>query len=158
MKTMFLTGEIDKFEVIYTNCRSLVSQETALRTILPLEPTGMETETDEIFNLSTKDGKLTLDQKTVDNKIQEFSPDMIYEQSPDQLIAAIMPLYLSSQILRSMQESVASEMAARMMAMESATDNAKKLKKEINGLLNRARQAIVTQELAELVGAAEALQ
>lgn len=83
---------------------------------------------------------------------------MLYEQSPDQLIAAIMPLYLSSQILRSMQESVASEMAARMMAMESATDNAKKLKKEINGLLNRARQAIVTQELAELVGAAEALQ
>ena len=79
MKTMFLTGEIDKFEVIYTNCRSLVSQETALRTILPLEPTGMETETDEIFNLSTKDGKLTLDQKTVDNKITEFSPDMIYE-------------------------------------------------------------------------------
>ena len=55
-----------------------------------------------------------------------------------------------------MQESVASEMAARMMAMESATDNAKKLKKEINLLLNRARQAIVTQEIAELVGAAEA--
>lgn len=144
MKTMFLTGDIDKFEVIYTNCRSLISQETALRTILPLEPTGMETEVDEIFKISTKDGKMTINQNEVDNKIKEFSPDMLYEQSPDQLIAAIMPLYLSSQILRSVQESVASEMAARMMAMESATDNAKKLKKEINLMLNRARQAIVT--------------
>lgn len=64
---------------------------------------------------------------------------MVFEQSPDQLITAIMPLYLSSQILRSMQESIASEMAARMMAMESATDNAKKLKKEVGLLLNRAR-------------------
>ena len=99
----------------------------------------METEVDEIFKITTKEGKLTINQTEIDNKIKEFSPDMLYEQSPDQLIAAIMPLYLSSQILRAMQESVASEMAARMMSMESATDNAKKLKKEINLLLNRAR-------------------
>ena len=58
--------------------------------------------------------------------------------------------------MRAIQESTASEMAARMMAMESATDNAKKLKDEVSKLLNRARQALVTQEIAELVGAAEA--
>ena len=83
---------------------------------------------------------------------------MIYEQSPEALVGAIIPLYISSQVLRSMQESVASEMAARMMAMESATDNAKKLKKEISQLLNRARQAIITQEIAELVAGAEGMQ
>ena len=73
------------------------------------------------------------------------------------MVGAIIPLYISSQVLRSMQESVASEMAARMMAMESATDNAKKLKKEISQLLNRARQAIITQEIAELVAGAEGM-
>ena len=132
MKNMFMSEEIDKFELVYTNCRSLVSQETALRTILPLEPTGMETEVDELFLLTTKDGKQAIDATEVKNDVKDFPPDMIYEQTPEMLISAIMPLYLSSQILRSMQESVASEMAARMMAMESATDNAKKLKKEIN--------------------------
>lgn len=50
---------------------------------------------------------------------------MIYEQSPEQIVSAIMPLYLNSQVLRAIQESIAAEMAARMMAMESATDNAK---------------------------------
>ena len=156
LSNMFLAGDIDKFELVYTNCKSLILQEPALRTILPLEPTGMETEVDELFKMTSKDGKIAIETDEVTNDNKEFNSDMLFEQSPDQLINAIMPLYLSSQILRSMQESIASEMAARMMAMESATDNAKKLKKEIGLLLNRARQAIVTQEIAELVGAAEA--
>lgn len=83
MTTMFLTGDIDKFEVIYTNCRSLISQETAIRTILPLEPTGMETEVDELIKMTTKDGKIDVTKEGVQNDIKEFSPDMIYEQSPE---------------------------------------------------------------------------
>ena len=100
---------------------------------------------------------MKIEKEGVKNDIKEISPDMIYEQSPEALVGAIIPLYISSQVLRSMQESVASEMAARMMAMESATDNAKKLKKEISQLLNRARQAIITQEIAELVAGAEGM-
>lgn len=80
---MFLTGEIDKFEMIYTNCRSLISQETALRTVLPLQPTGMETEVDEIFQMTSKDGKLKIEKEGVKNDIKEINPDMIYEQSPE---------------------------------------------------------------------------
>ena len=49
MKSMFLTGDVDKFEIVYTNCRSLIAQDTAIRTILPLNPTGMECEVDEMF-------------------------------------------------------------------------------------------------------------
>ena len=100
---------------------------------------------------------MKIEKEGVKNDIKEISPDMIYEQSSEALVGAIIPLYISSQVLRSMQESVASEMAARMMAMESATDNAKKLKKEISQLLNRARQAIITQEIAELVAGAEGM-
>ena len=68
-----------------------------------------------------------------------------------------MPLFLNSQILRACQESQASELASRMTAMQAATDNAGALIKELEVKMNRARQAIVTQELAELVAGAEAL-
>lgn len=65
MTSMFLAGDIDKFELVYTNCKSLIVQETALRTILPLEPTGMETEFDELFKISSNKGKLTIDKEAV---------------------------------------------------------------------------------------------
>lgn len=156
LTSLFLSGEADKIELIYTNCKSLLAQEAAIRTLLPLEPTGMESELDELFTLTTKDGKLEVETEKVESKDQTINPDLIFEQEPSNIVDVIMPLYFNSQVLRALQESVASEMAARMVAMEAATDNAKKLKNDIEKKMNRARQALVTQELAELVGAAEA--
>ena len=87
---------------------------------------------------------------------QEFPRDMIFEQDPLQILNAILPLYLNGQLLRTLQESVASELAARMSAMSSASDNAKELGKDLALTYNRGRQAAITQELAEIVGGAMA--
>ena len=86
----------------------------------------------------------------------EFSPDMIFEQEPSQLLNAILPLYLNGQLLRTLQESVASELASRMSAMQSATDNAKDLQDRLELEMNRARQAKITQELMEIIAGADA--
>jgi F-type H+-transporting ATPase subunit gamma len=68
-----------------------------------------------------------------------------------------LPLYLSNQILRALQESVASELAARMTAMNNASENAGDLIKVLTLQYNKARQAAITQEILEVVGGAAAL-
>ena len=87
-----------------------------------------------------------------------FPADMIFEQDPVSIVEAILPLYLNGQILRTMQESVASELAARMQSMQSASDNAGELAKNLSLQYNRARQAAVTQEILEIVSGAQALE
>merc|ERR1712241_702725 len=88
---------------------------------------------------------------------QEFPNDMIFEQDPIQIVNSILPLYLNGQILRTLQESVASELAARMQSVQSASDNASDLAEKLSLEYNRARQAAVTQELLEIVAGAAAL-
>lgn len=153
---MFLARDVDKIELIYTNFESLVSNVPRNRSVLPLVPTGLESETDEIFKLSSKDGKFSVDVISTEVEKKELSSDTIFEQAPDQILAALIPLFISSQILRALQESQASELASRMIAMKAATDNASALIDELTGKLNRARQALVTQELSEIVAGAEA--
>mmetsp|Transcript_9980 Transcript_9980/g.42122 ORF Transcript_9980/g.42122 Transcript_9980/m.42122 type:complete len:83 (-) Transcript_9980:206-454(-) len=82
---------------------------------------------------------------------------MIFEQDPGQILSALLPLYLNGQLLRTLQESIASELASRMSAMSSASDNAKGLKKNLTLEYNRARQAAITQELMEIISGASAL-
>ena len=69
-----------------------------------------------------------------------------------------MPLFLTNQLLRAWQESIASELAARMTAMSNASENAGDLIKSLTLSYNKARQASITQELLEVVGGAEALK
>merc|ERR1719231_1509926 len=121
----YYAGEIDRIELLYT---SLISSAAAIRTIIPLTPSGIETDEDEIFKLTTKGGTMAVEKEKVEKaKPADFSPDMIFEQEPSQLLNALLPLYLNGQLLRVLQESVASELASRMTAMQSATDNAKDL-------------------------------
>ena len=86
----------------------------------------------------------------------DFAAGLIFEQDPEQILSAILPLYFNGQLLRQMQESVASELAARMTAMQSATDNASDLIKVLTRQMNRMRQAAITQEIAEIVAGASA--
>ncbi|CAI0379768.1 unnamed protein product [Linum tenue] len=81
-----------------------------------------------------------------------------FEQDPVQIIDAMMPLYLNSQILRALQESYASELASRMNAMSNATDNAVELTKNLSVVYNRERQAKITGELLEIIAGADALK
>jgi|SRR6056297_278188 len=83
--------------------------------------------------------------------------DYIYEPSPVELIEDVLARYIESQVYRGAVENVACEMAARMVAMKSATDNAGKLIDGLQLAYNKARQAAITQELAEIVGGAAAV-
>lgn len=149
----YLSGEVDRIELVYTRFVSLIASEASVRTILPLSPQGLEVEEDEIFQLTTEDGKLEVKMETVQaTEKVPFPADMIFEQDPLQILNAILPLYLNGQILRTLQESVASELASRMSAMSSASDNAKELSKDLSLTYNRGRQAAITQEISEIVG------
>jgi F-type H+-transporting ATPase subunit gamma len=83
--------------------------------------------------------------------------DYIYEPSSMELVEGVLARYIESQVYRGAVENVACEMAARMVAMKSATDNAGKLIDGLQLAYNKARQAAITQELAEIVGGAAAV-
>ena len=153
----YYAGELDRIELLYTTFISMISSMPTVRTLVPLLPSGLEMEGDEIFKLTSKEGDIAVEKESVAvAEPKEFAPDMIFEQEPSQLLNAILPLYLNGQLLRTLQESVASELAARMSAMQAATDNAKELEKRLSQEMNRARQAKVTQELMEIVAGADA--
>ena len=80
-----------------------------------------------------------------------------FEPEREALLAALLPRYIKARIFRILLESQAAELAARMNAMDAASKNAKEMREALNLSLNRQRQAIITREIAELVGGAEAL-
>jgi len=149
----FLSKSTYRVEVIYTKFLSLVSCNPVVQTLLPLDPQGIAEEDDEIFRLTTKDSRLTIEKGSAPaNQEPELPSDIIFEQSPDQLLNALLPLYLQNQLLRALQEAAASELASRMTAMNNASDNAKELARTLNLTYNKARQAAITQEILEVVG------
>jgi F-type H+-transporting ATPase subunit gamma len=151
----FLSKEIDAAEIIYTRFNNLISCEPSIRTMLPLSTTGIESEEDEIFKITTKDGKMTLAKSnSAASTDQLFQADYIFEDEPADILDTMLTLYFSATMMRCMQESVASELASRMTAMQSASNNAKKLTNVLSQVYNRARQATVTQEMLEIVAGA----
>ena len=83
--------------------------------------------------------------------------DYIYEPSAAELLDGLLNRYVESQVYRGAVENVACEMAARMVAMKSASDNAGSLIEELQLIYNKARQAAITKELTEIVGGAAAV-
>lgn len=128
---MYLNGEADRVIVIYNEFKSLLASKLKTDVFLPIQPMA--------------------EQKSA-------TGDYIYEPSPEAIINDLVPRHLSTQIWRILLESFAAEQAARMMAMESATDNAKELLRTLSITYNRARQAAITKEIIEIVSGASALQ
>ena len=95
--------------------------------------------------------------ETVDQNDLQERWDYIYEPAPDALIEYYMMRYIESTVYRAVVENLACEMAARMVAMKSATDNAGKLIDELQLIYNKARQAAITKEISEIVGGAAAV-
>ena len=154
----YLSGEIDRVEFLYTKFINLITYEPSIKTMLPLKAQGIEDERDEIFMITTEEGKLV--GKTDSNDpapAEDISGDIIFEQDPIQILNALLPLYINGQTLRMLQESVASELGARMQAMQSASDNAQDLADRLSIQYNRARQAAITNELCEIVAGANAV-
>jgi F-type H+-transporting ATPase subunit gamma len=155
--SLFLSESVDRIELVYTKFVSLVSSRPVVQTLLPLDAQGLEAADDEIFRLTTRGGQFEVERQKVTTEVRPLSRDMIFEQDPVQILDSLLPLYLSNQLLRALQESAASELAARMTAMNNASDNAGELIKSLSLSYNKARQAAITQELLEVVGGAEAL-
>jgi F-type H+-transporting ATPase subunit gamma len=155
--SLFLSEKVDRIELIYTRFVSLVSSRPVVQTLLPLDTQGLETADDEVFRLTTRGGQFQVEREKVASTVRALPRDMIFEQDPVQILDSLLPLYLSNQLLRALQESAASELAARMTAMSNASDNAGQLISTLTLSYNKARQAAITQELLEVVGGAEAL-
>ena len=148
-------------ELIYTKFVSLISSDPIVQTLLPMTPEGevcdvdgncIDAADDELFKLTSSDGEFSVERET--SKLGEeggFDELLIFEQEPQQILDALLPLYMNGTVLRALQESLASELAARMNAMNSASDNAKELKKNLTLLYNRGRQAKITGEIIEIV-------
>lgn len=156
--SLFLSESVDRIELVYTRFVSLVSSRPVVQTLLPLDPQGLETADDEIFRLTTRGGQFEVERSRVTTPVRTFSRDMLFEQDPVQILDALLPLYLNNQLLRALQESAASELAARMTAMNNASENATELIGTLTLSYNKARQAAITQEILEVVGGAESLR
>ncbi|EYU33645.1 hypothetical protein ABFS82_08G175000 [Erythranthe guttata] len=164
--SLFLCEEVDKVELLYTKFVSLIKSNPVIHTLLPLSAKGgvcdvngnsVDASNDEFFRLTTKEGKLSVERGSI-NKSPKMLPNYEFEQDPAQILDALMPLYLNSQILRALQESYASELASRMNSMSSATDNAVELQRNLSTAYNRERQAKITGEILEIVAGAESLR
>ena len=156
--SLFLSEGVDRVEIVYTKFVSLVNSRPVVQTLLPFDAQGLESADDEIFRLIIRGGGFEVERSKVATPVRTFSRDMLFEQDPAQILDALLPLYLNNQLLRALQESAASELAARMTAMNNASDNASELIGSLTLSYNKARQAAITQEILEVVGGAESLR
>jgi len=162
----FVSAEVDKVEILFTKFVSLINSQPTIQTLLPMARSGelcdingncVDFAEDEVFRLTTTDGKLFVTRDKIDMNKSQLDSAIIFEQEPSQILDALLPLYMNSTVLRSLQESLASELASRMNAMNSASDNAAALRKTLSLVYNRQRQAAITSQLIEIVSGANAV-
>jgi len=159
LKNLFLSGEVDKVEVVYGKFFNLIKTLPQVRTLLPLSPTGIEDSEDETFQLTTENGKMKVEkQKVKSSKAKDLESDVIFDQPPETILNSMLPLYLNSQILSILYEAQASELSSRMNAMKAATDNAEELAKKLNIIYNKKRQAAITNDICEISAGAEGMK
>lgn len=127
----FRSGEVDRVYVVYANFVNTMTQRPTVQQLLPIEATPAT-------------GLLK-------------SWDYIYEPGATELLDSVLQRYIESQVYQAVIENTASEQSARMVAMKAATDNAGKIIQGLQLAYNKARQASITKELAEIVGGAAAV-
>jgi len=168
----YSNGEIDAVYILYNEFKSVIAQRLIAEHLLPIKEIGTvdvrmaeEAEEEERKRRieAAKSAGIAirpLDTHAVDEaaaKIAVSQVDYIYEQKPDLLFSEILPKYIGIQIFHALLESVAAEHAARMTAMDSATNNASEMIDSLTLAMNRARQAKITKEIIEIVSGAAAL-
>lgn len=135
----FADEQFDELRIVYTLFKSALSQTPTNETILPLEPPAEE---------APKGGEAQVKANT----------QYLFLPEAEEILADLAPRYLETVIYAALVQSAASELGSRMTAMSSATDNAAKLVKSLELNYNKARQALITRELTEICGGAEALK
>ncbi len=124
-------GELDQINLVFNHFASTMVQEPVINQLLPLPKS--------------------------ENESVQHRWDYIYEPDPKEILETLMVRYIESQVYQGVVENVASEQAARMVAMKAATDNAGNLIDELQLVYNKARQAAITQEISEIVSGAAAV-
>ncbi len=133
----FNANEVDAIYFVYNEFKSAMTQKVSVETLLPVstpEQSG--------------------DQQEEASRLHEF----LFEPNKEALLDRLLPMYVDISILRALYESMASELGARMTAMDAATKNAKEMVERLTLQYNRARQAAITKELMEIIGGSEALK
>lgn len=138
----FLAGKADEVYLAFTDFVNLLVQRPAFLRVLPLHPTEVAREAP---------GPYFVDVRPVE--VVEY----IFEPAPATILNAVLPRFTELQVYHALLEAVASEHAARMVAMQNATDNAIELVEDLTLEYNKARQQSITRELLDIAGGAEAL-
>jgi F-type H+-transporting ATPase subunit gamma len=168
----YMHEEIDAVYVVYNEFKSVIQQRLVVERLLPLidiarpqitgavEPTAEEKERAAQAALSAGIEIEAADTAEADEEAKKFGTanvDYLYEQPAEELFAGLLPQFVFSVLYHAMTESVAAEHAARMTAMDSATNNASDMIDSLTLHMNRVRQAAITKEIIEIVSGAAAL-
>lgn len=138
------SGEVDAVYVVFNEFKSVLAQNLKLEKLLPIEPEPAQ----------ASEAGAAEDRAP---KSKESAVDYLFEEPPGELLGRLLPRYVQVQIFRALAESAAAEHAARMTAMDSATNNAGELIDQLTLYMNKVRQAAITKEIIEVVsGAASA--
>jgi F-type H+-transporting ATPase subunit gamma len=140
----FKSGEFDVVYLAYTDFVNTLVQKPAVKRLLPLRPTELESQVMAVHVAGARQGR-------------RAATDYIYEPSPRAILDVIVPRFTELQVYQAVLESLASEHSARMVAMRNATDNAEQLVGDLTLRYNKARQQSITSELLDIAGGAEAL-
>ncbi len=155
----YLSGKYDKVMVAYTDFVSSSKQIPRVKQILPIEID----QTDEYLGIVGKDTRLGLDKQFIEEKEKkylqsgQFNYEYVFEPSPEEVLNDMLPRLIEIQLYQALLESNASEHSARMAAMHQATDAAGDMVNELTLSYNKARQASITAEIAEISAGANAL-
>jgi F-type H+-transporting ATPase subunit gamma len=164
--------EIDGVYLVFNEFKSVISQRVIVQRILPVQEIGrrdvaqveeISVEARERMGEAARTAGVSLqapETTELDREAVKFATapvDYIYEQPPEELLTDLLPRYVANQLYQSLLESVAAEHAARMTAMDSATNNANDVIDSLTLTLNRVRQAAITKEIIEIVSGAAAL-
>jgi len=140
---LFVKGEVDRVEILFTNFISTLTQKPEVRPLLPVgELRGVRAGTEG---------------EERDDTLLKGPTEFLFEPGPEQVLGSLLPHTLNFEIYQILLEAKASEFSARMVAMKNATDNAQQLIKDLTLEYNKLRQANITKELLEISSAAMAL-
>jgi len=134
---LYTGGQFDQIDLAYNEMVSMISQKPAIRTLLPVEMPERQ------------------EQESAGDALGPVG--FIFEPDRAELLGKLLPMYVEVQVYRALAESIAAEHAARMTAMDNATNNAADMIEHLTLVYNRARQSAITAELMDIVGGAEAL-
>ena len=146
----FLDGTWDEVMLVYTDFISAISQKPRAKILLPLRR-------DDLLGEAGAPGSNVKSQTSNVKSEPQSGSDYLFEPDPQTVLDRLLPRIVETQLYQAMLESTASEHSARMLAMRSATDNASEMIDDLKFTFNQARQAGITQEIAEIAAGAAAL-